>query len=447
MLGVFGSRIGVAMLGTITGIILARSLGPHDRGLLALVLLLPSTLMTLTKFGITQANVYCVRREGAALDRVASNSLLLALLFGGISSGLAWLFRDLLLSTILGGVPVWALALALWRLPLLLIDNYFWGVLQAMGNFSLYNRRTMAGASLILILVVVTHFLWRIDLWSAVLIYASVTTLVVSSLLIATRRHIRFGLQPDRALLGRQVRFGLKSYTQVLTMHFLFRSDIYLVSYFLGPAETAFYSLALHFTEIILEIPQAVGWVVYPQMASLQKSDVHRLTAQACRRTILLTASGGVVAVIGGPIIIPLWYGGAFAAASKPLMFATFGAVMMSVFTILSRDFTSRNRQRVNIQAAAVALISNFAFNVYLIPAYGIVGAALATSLAYTLAAIMLLIPFRVEAGIGLRQVLLPTLDDVRFIVNALADIGRSRWRRWSPKGGVGVATDATPHD
>jgi O-antigen/teichoic acid export membrane protein len=447
MLGVFGSRIGVAMLGTLTGIILARGLGPHDRGLLALVLLLPSTLMTLTKFGITQANVYCVRREGASLDKVASNSLLLAIVLGAVCSGLAWLFRDFLLSTVLGGVPPWALALALWRLPLLLIDNYFWGVLQAMGNFSLYNRRTIAGASLILLLVAGVRFTSGIDLWSAVLIYASVTTLVVVSLLIATRRQIPFGLRPDTALLGHQVRFGLKSYTQVLTMHFLFRSDIYLVSYFLGPAETAFYSLALHFTEIILEIPQAVGWVVYPQMASLQKTDVHRLTAQACRRTILLTATGGVGAVTLGPIIIPMWYGGAFAAASKPLVFATFGAVMMSVFTILSRDFTSRNRQRVNIQAAAVALISNFAFNVYLIPAYGIVGAALATSLAYTLAAIMLLIPFRVEAGIGIRETLLPTPDDLRFIVKALADIGQSRWRRWSPKSGAGVATDASSHD
>ena len=77
IIDVFGSRIAVAVLGTVTGIVLARTLGPHDRGILALVLLLPSTFVTLSKFGLTQANVYCVRREGASIERVATNSLVL----------------------------------------------------------------------------------------------------------------------------------------------------------------------------------------------------------------------------------------------------------------------------------------------------------------------------------------------------------------------------------
>jgi O-antigen/teichoic acid export membrane protein len=232
-------------------------------------------------------------------------------------------------------------------------------------------------------------------------------------------------------------------------MHFLFRSSIYLVSYFLGPTQTAFYSLALHFTEILLEIPQAVGWVIYPKMASLEKADVHRLTAQACRRTILLTATAGAGLAVAGPIIIPLWYGKAFAAAASPLMVAVFGAVMMSVFTILSRDFTSRNRQRVNIQAGLVALISNFALNIYLIPALGIVGAALATSLAYTLAAIMLLIPFRIDAGVKARDVLLPTVADARFIQKALFDVALARLRRRRAKAAATppVAADLTRNE
>ena len=153
---VFGSRTVVALVGTVTGIILARTLGPHDRGLLALVLLLPSTLLTITKFGITQANVYCVRREGAALERVAANSLILAVILGLGLGAIAWIARTELLSTVMRGVPAWALLLALWRLPLLLIDNFFCGVLQAMNNFTLYNRRTVAGAALVLVLSVVS---------------------------------------------------------------------------------------------------------------------------------------------------------------------------------------------------------------------------------------------------------------------------------------------------
>ncbi len=429
VLGLLGSRAGVALLGTLTSIFLARGLGPDKRGLFALVTLLPTTLLTITKLGITPANVYCVRREGASLSGVATNSLFLGMVLGLVVCAATWFLRDALLSTILGGVPGWALLLALWRVPLLLVDNFFWGVLQAKGNFSLYNRRTLAGAALVMVMVVGARFTVGLTLWNASWIYAATTTIVVLSLLYTTRQMIPFGLRPDRALLGRQMSFGLLSYAQILTMHMLFRSDVYIVSYFLGATQAGFYSLALHFTEIVLEIPQAIGWVIYPKMASLDKSDVHALTAQASRGTILLTATSGMVAAIGGPFLIPLWYGADFAAAARPLSYAMLGAVMMSVFTILSRDFTSRNKQAINISSGMVALVSNVLFNILLIPRYGIVGAAIATSMAYTLAAVMLLIAFRRDSGMGFREVLIPRRSDVEFIWAAVRGATEKRLR------------------
>ncbi|HEX7408166.1 MAG TPA: oligosaccharide flippase family protein [Candidatus Binatia bacterium] len=430
MIDVFGARTAVALLGTVTGIVLARTLGPHDRGILALVLLLPSTLVTLAKFGLTQANVYCVRREGASIEQVAANSLALAVVLGVGIGAVAWWFRGLLLSTIMREVPAWALLLALWRLPLLLIDNFFCGVLQAINNFSLYNRRTVFGAAAVLVLVVGLRVALRLDLFSSVLVYTIVTTVVVGALVIGTRRLVPFGLWLDRRLLKRQMRFGMKSYTQILATHLLFRIDVYMVAYFLNPAQTAFYSLALHFTEMILEIPQAVGWVIYPRLASLSKDEVHRLTAQACRRTVLLTGLGGLVVIAFGPLMVPLWYGKAFAAASKPLAFATLGMVMMSVFTILTRDFTSRNNQGVNIRAGTAALVTNVILNVFMIPTLGISGAALATSISYSLAAIMVMVAYRRESGIALTEVLIPRLEDARFVYDVTVQAAMRRMRR-----------------
>jgi len=416
---VFGSRTAVTLMGTVTGIFLARTLGPHDRGLLALVLLLPSTLLTVAKLGVTQANVYCAKREGASVAQVAANSLFLALVLGGGMGVIAWLLRGVLLTTVMRGVPTWALLLALYRLPLALIDNYFCGVLQAIDNFSLYNRRTVAGALLILVLTVGAWFIGRLDLFGAVLIYTVVATLVIIALLAGTRQLIPFGLRPERRLLKRQIKFGVKSYTQVLAMHLLFRMDIYMISFYLSSARVAFYSLALHFTEMILEIPQAVGWVIYPRMASLKKEEVHQLTAQASRRTILLTGLGGLSVAVFGPVIVPLWYGEAFAAAVRPLMLATVGMVSMSVFTIITRDFTSRNKQRVNIRAGTLALVSNLLLNIWMIPKFGISGAAVATSISYTLAAALVLVPFRADSGIPFHEALVPKGEDVRFVWNA----------------------------
>ena len=86
---------------------------------------------------------------------------------------------------------------------------------------------------------------------------------------------------------------------------------------------------------------------------------------------------------------------------------------MMSMFVLLSRNFTSRNKQGVNIVAAYVALFGNLALNVVLIPAYGIDGAAVATALSYTTAALILLVLFLRDSGLPWHEVLLVRRADV----------------------------------
>ena len=101
ILDVFGSRAVWTLLGTISGVILARKLGPHDRGILALVLLLPSTVITLSKLGISQANVYFINRKQVSIEQVASNSTVLALVLGLFSMVVVWLFQGRLLTSVM----------------------------------------------------------------------------------------------------------------------------------------------------------------------------------------------------------------------------------------------------------------------------------------------------------------------------------------------------------
>ena len=156
ILGIFGTRAIWSAMGLVSGVILARWLGPHDRGILALILLLPSTVVTLTKLGLSQANVYAINREKQPITQVTSNSVVFGLVSGVLAGIVVWLLRDNLLATVLRDVPPWALLLALIRVPLLLLDNYLYGVLQATGQFGIYNTRLILSEVLRLILVVLS---------------------------------------------------------------------------------------------------------------------------------------------------------------------------------------------------------------------------------------------------------------------------------------------------
>jgi len=429
ILGVLGTRGVWSVLGLLTGVILARRLGPHDRGVFALVILVPSTIVTLVKLGITQANVYFINRQREPIEQVAANCTVLALGVGLTAAWVVWEAQGSLLSTVLRGVAPWALALALVRVPLLLLDDYLYGVLQAAGSFHIYNVRLVVSEVIRFVLIMLALVAFGMGLFAATLIYTLVTIGNVAWLVAATRRRIPFGLRVDGRLLRQQLAFGLKSYVQTLTSHALLRVDVYMVAALLGPAETAFYSLALRFTEMVLEIPQAVGLVLYPRLATLPPEEVHRLTAQACRRTLVLTGLGAVLCSLVGPYLITLWYGAAYTPAGAPLPWASVGVLSMSIFVILTRAFTSQNRQQVNIAAGVVALASNVGLNLYLIPTAGIVGAAMATAISYSSACLLLMIFYLLDSRLSLAEVLVLQRDDVRFFWGIIRQIAQRGWR------------------
>jgi len=416
--GIFGTRAAWSFLGLLGGVILARKLGPYDRGILSLVLLLPETAVTFVKLGITQANVYFINREGRSSIDVASNSTALALVLGTVVAGTMWLFRSDLFVSVLRGVPTWALALALVRVPLILLDGYLYGVLQAVGRFDIYNTRLLFSEVLRVAAIAVCLLLLHMGLFAAVVIHTVVTLINIAWLVVTMRRSIPFTVRLNRGLLRQQLVFGLKSYAQTVTQHGLLRADVYMISYYLNPAETGFYSLALRFTELILEIPQAVGLVLYPRLALATKDEIHKLTAQACRRTLLIAGLCAVVLAVLGPYVIVLWYGRAYAPAGAPLPWAAVGVVAMSVFTILTRDFTSRNLQRVNIAAGVPALLMNLGLNVFMIPALGIVGASMATAISYCAACAVLLAFFLPTAKLSLFDVLIVKREDIDYFWN-----------------------------
>ena len=429
---VLGTRAVWTVMSMATGIILARMLGPHDRGILALVLLLPSTVVTVAKFGITQANVYFINREQYSAKAVASNAAALAIGLSIASCAICWLLRDWLLSTILPGVETWALVLALARVPMLLLDDYLYGVLQATGQFKLYNTRLIMSESLRVALVVVCLLVLHMGLFATILIYTAVTLFNIIWLITSMRKTIPFDLSVDWKLLKGQLEFGAKSYVQTLTSHLLLRIDVYMVAALLkNPAEAAFYSLALRFTEMVLEVPQAVGLVLYPRLAALDEAKIYEMTAQACRRTLLLSGTGAAMIGFIGPWMITVWYGKDYTPAGAPLPWAAVGVVAMSIFVILTRAFTSRHRQQVNIAAGMIALVTNVVLNLFLIPSMGIVGASMATAISYSGACVLLMVAFLKQSGMSPLRVLIADGDDLRYFWQVLRQAVERGGRRF----------------
>jgi stage V sporulation protein B len=416
-LGIFAAQIAVMLMGVGTSVITARTLGPSGRGLFALLVNFPPLVSNFAKLGIPQATVYCIRRRGSAASAVASNSLWLALGLGGILAAVCYLARGWLLAAPLRGVPPVTVPIVLLLLPFVMVQTFFLGILQAEQRFREYNFQQIAPTAFGLIGMVVALLWLHLGLIGAVLVQTGVVALVTIWLVVRVHGRTPLRLGFDRAVAREMVTFGGKSYVQTLAATLHRTIDQYMINFFLGPAPVGLYVVAVNLTNLLMKIPDATGTVLYPRLASLADGDAHAATSRVCRHTLFITTALGLGYLLVGPFAIRLLYGARFEGAIRPMLIMLPGIVMMSLYMILTRNFTSRNRQGVNIVAAALALSVNFGLNCFLIPRWGISGAALATAISYSLAALLLLVMFVRESGHSVAETVLVGRDEVRGYV------------------------------
>ena len=75
-----------------------------------------------------------------------------------------------------------------------------------------------------------------------------------------------------------------------------------------------------------------------------------------------------------------------------------------TVYRVLARYFVALGRQRVNIATQALAVTVNIALNLVLIPQHGVVGAAIASLVSYSLEAVLIAVSFMRASGQGFRE-------------------------------------------
>jgi O-antigen/teichoic acid export membrane protein len=419
----FSTEVLAVAINFCVGVLLARALSPAERGIMVLVMTFPWTVTSLVSIGLPQANIYLVGRKKRDAGMVLGNSLVAAAILSALSVVALGIVREPLLNTMLKGVPS-----RFWFSLMLLIlaflaDAVTLSILRARQRFDLFNLRRVVTPVLLLVGFGIALLVSDGGLDVAVGSYVVVTVLLVTFSFVLTKREVAPKLTLNRRLAEDTLRFGLKSYVQNLVGKLNYRLDIYLLAFFLLPEQVALYGVATSIAEVAWYVPNSVGTVLFPRLSNAPEEEIHQITAKVCRNTLAGTAVivAGLLAV--GWIFVPLVYGSVYRASIPPLLILLPGVVSMAIYKVLTRNFTSRNRQQVPILASAVALLLNLGLDWVLIPRWGVAGAAIASTVGYTASGVVLLAFFLNESQVGWRDVLLPKLDEL---------IGHWHWARIS---------------
>ncbi len=178
-----------------------------------------------------------------------------------------------------------------------------------------------------------------------------------------------------------------------LIINFLnYRFDIWLVSYFKGNVQLGLYVLAVNFAQFILLYSKIIGGVMMPYLSEdNHEQRVKYFTTYSRINFVSVIVMVTVLAVIGDFLLV-LLYGEEFAHSAAPFQVLLIGMVFTAMSQLFSIMLFSKGKNNVALLANSIGLISTVALDLLLIPKYGIIGAAWATSASYFALFLVLLV-------------------------------------------------------
>lgn len=407
-----GTKLAMIALRLARNVLLARILGPSERGLFALLSTLPDLISAATSGGLNSAVGYQAAKQrdmGLLLTQVLIYGCLLAGLLTLVCVVLVREFGAELEITLQLGVLAWLLLLAV---PMTVLKSGLLTLHNASGGVGAFNALRLSESLAPLLLFVGLYWMWQEHALEAALIswLGGIALVLVLGLWWLRRQHplhLRWDRSGQRELLN----YSAKSHPDLLFQQLILRSDYLFIGAILGSTALGHYAMASAAAELLLIIPEAV---TTPLMKRLLQQDagMDKITPLALRltATVMIGACLGM-ALIGQWLIVTL-FGAEYQPAYPALLALLPGLLGLCYASILRLDLLGKNRPgTVSLMMGAGAAL-NLVLNLILIPSWGIVGAAMASSIAYLAVTVAMLVLYCRLSGVALGQTLIVLPSD-----------------------------------
>ena len=419
----FGIRFVSQLIAVLTGILIARMLGPYGRGIFAYA---SSVFFIIVAFNAGQSLAISwqygklKRASGQVLD-----AMLRILIFGGIPVALIVVTVSLVVP---GQRPLLAVALAL---PFAFLAQMATAFYIADGNVRVLNIQTLittVGFFLALVPVLLVFHLGINGMLGA-WVCSYVASAVYATFML---RQYSDGARPAADLVANvkeQAIFGVKSSANSVIALLNFRIDIFLVLFILGPKALGVYSVAVGAGEVVWQLTRPLALSAFGRINSGSLADATNLTAKCVRHSLAMVALTGLVLYFIGPFLITTLYGHAFANAGTVLRFLLPGIVAYSMTPFFSAFFSQQlSKPAVPLIILSISTVVCAVITIATIRPLGIVAGAIGTSVSYVTTLIISALLFRSETGMPLRSLFGFRRDDIQ----PYARLWGSLWKRVS---------------
>ncbi|WP_255193464.1 polysaccharide biosynthesis C-terminal domain-containing protein [Natronobeatus ordinarius] len=193
---------------------------------------------------------------------------------------------------------------------------------------------------------------------------------------------------PDVSLPKEQIRtYSFNTVWFYLFLMSLYHVDVLILQHWTTDRTVGFYKGALVIAEVLWVAPLAIQLVLLQRVSQLWETGdletIDRRASLVTHHVFLLTALLAIGVAVLAFDLVPLYLGESFAPAAIPLLVLLPGVLGFAIARPTIAINQARRSLRPLLLATGASSAINLVLNVALIPQYGMVGAAVATSVGY----------------------------------------------------------------
>ena len=407
---------------TITSVVVARQLEPTNYGLWSLLLMVPTYALIVGRLQVDTASVHFIRSGSYTAEQLSFSLLCINVIVLLILGLISWLSQDIFFSTILSSFSgkKALVYLVCSTIPFEFISVSYSYLFLATNDIKKYNRQELisnltgpilGGISLII-------FEPEIEYLVISLIVGKIISLIHGIFSFHLKTSLTFQL--NIVLLKNLLWFGVKIYlSTVLSYISIYISGLFVAT-LLTPAQIAFHQISLSRVMLLGKIPQGIGIILYPQISS-NKDDLKNsanFASRTFRTTLLIMLICGSSAALAIYPMIYILYGEAYMDSCLPFLILLPGVVLNESADTLNAYFMGINRSWFLSIFVGSSLIPQLILLVWLIQTWGIIGAAVATSVTLWISSFIKMMTFIKITETNISEMLIIQKNDVRYIVN-----------------------------
>lgn len=222
-------------------------------------------------------------------------------------------------------------------------------------------------------------------------------------------------IKPNFTNIYKYIKFGIMPMITVILMEVNYKIDILMLEPHVSVAEIGIYSLGVQLAERLWLIPDALKDIL---LSKLSKGKSELEVAKVTRLSLIVMLICILLAVLLGKQVIIFLFGNEY-SESYNIMLYILASVMGMVFYKMVYSYNVANGNKlINMLLLGIAAIINVILNILLIPMFGMIGAAVASLISYSMCGIMFLLYFINRTQIPIYKMLFIQKEDIVRLKN-----------------------------